>query len=502
MRLISASSKLLIFCVVTISAIGCTKPAPIATTDMEASVRTTCNAEGALNLHVPSPDWRDQVVYMLFIDRFDDGDPTNNDQGYGEHDPQKGTHYSGGDLQGVINRIDYLKSLGATALWISPPVESQWWSTPYQAAGWHGYWATNFKKVDAHFGQLEDYERLSHQLHCNDMYLIQDIVANHTANWFTYDGNYNSNDTAMNFRLLEPELAQTPAAPFNMFNRLDPEHAAANIYHWSPAISDYADTSRRYSSQLGSLADINTENPVVIKELKETYKYWMDEVGVDGFRVDTVAYVPHEFWHQWAHGDDGIYAHANTLGKAHFLTFGEAILLSDPFDDTGEKEIVTFMSQDGKEGLNSMLGFPLYKDIHRVLGEGESSQALAYRLEKFMEIYPDPFTTPNFVDTHDEPRFLATAPVAALKQALAVVFTIPGIPIIYQGTEQALPETRMAMYQGGHRNAAGSFDPQSPMYRYLQALTKIRREHAVLTRGSLDVIAADTAGPGLLAYRR
>ena len=109
------------------------------------------SGEGQL-LHVPSPDWRDQVIYMLMTDRFDDGDPTNTDQGYGEYDPSQPSHFSGGDLQGVIDRLDYLSTLGITAVWTAPIFYNQWWSTPYQATGWHGYWPVHFQEVDPHQG--------------------------------------------------------------------------------------------------------------------------------------------------------------------------------------------------------------------------------------------------------------------------------------------------------------------------------------------------------------
>ena len=118
-------------------------------------------------LHVPSPDWRDQVVYMIFTDRFHDGDPANNDMGEGEFDANSPGHFNGGDFQGMIDKIPYLQELGITAIWQTPPVLNQWWSTPYAAAGWHGYWAVNFKEVDPHFGTLDgprDGSEPSHQL--------------------------------------------------------------------------------------------------------------------------------------------------------------------------------------------------------------------------------------------------------------------------------------------------------------------------------------------------
>lgn len=463
-----------------------------------------CIVSDELRLHVPSPDWRDQVVYMLFIDRFDDGDDSNNDQGFDEFDPEKPTHYSGGDLQGVIDRIGYLKSLGVSAVWVSPPVANQWWSTPYQATGWHGYWAADFKSVDAHFGTLDDYKRLSHELHCNGMYLIQDIVANHTANWYTYDGNYNPDDTAANFRLLEPDSFQPAPSqvPFNKVDRLNPEHAAADVYHWTPTVQDYGDMYQQYNYMFGFLADLNTENPVVVSALQDSYKFWIEQVGVDAFRIDTVSFAPLRFWSQFLNDENGIYAHARSLGKESFLTFGEAIYLPEPYEDESEQKTVAYQGDDATPGVNSMLAFPLYYSINRVIGQGSPTAYLDYRLRKHMEHFPDPYTTPIFVDNHDTARFLSAGPGSALKQALATIFTLPGIPILYQGTEQGLLETRMAMFAGGHHNAKGSFDSESDYFRFISELAELRRNHPVLTRGELKIIASNESGPGVFAYRR
>ncbi|MYJ74499.1 MAG: hypothetical protein F4089_05090, partial [Gammaproteobacteria bacterium] len=244
------------------------------------------------------------------------------------------------------------------------------------------------------------------------------------------------------------------------------------------------------------------ENPEVVAKFKEIYKYWIDEVGVDAFRMDTVSLVPFPFWNSFLRDDDGIYAYARQLGKAHFLTFGEATAVSDPYDDAGERRVAGYLDQGGRLGPNSMLGYPLYHGIRRGLAEGGEAAGLAYRLSAFVETYRDPFVIPNFVDNHDTARFLSTAPPAALKQALALVFTIPGIPIIYQGTEQGLVEARQAMFAGGYRNADGSFDEDSEYFRYLKRLTSLRQDHAVLRRGNLAVLAAESSGPGLLAYRR
>ena len=135
-----------------------------------------------------SVEWRDQVVYFLMTDRFADGDHTNNDQKAGEFNPADGGLYSGGDLAGVRSKLDYIQGLGATAVWLTPPVANVWYDPVLKMAGYHGYWAADFKKVDAHLGILEDYRGLAADLHRKGMLLIQDIVTNHTGDFFSYSG--------------------------------------------------------------------------------------------------------------------------------------------------------------------------------------------------------------------------------------------------------------------------------------------------------------------------
>jgi glycosidase len=138
-------------------------------------------------LQVPSPVWEEQIIYFVMTDRFDDGDPSNSDLGAGEYDPRVNAKYSGGDLQGILDNLDYIKGLGATALWITPPVANQWVDPIINYTGYHGYWARDFMRVDEHYGDLELYKELSATLHKNDMYLIQDIVLNHMGNFFDYN---------------------------------------------------------------------------------------------------------------------------------------------------------------------------------------------------------------------------------------------------------------------------------------------------------------------------
>ncbi len=174
------------------------------------------------NLHVPSPNWEEQIIYFLMTDRFNDGDPGNNDLGTDEYDPDDGRKYSGGDFQGIIDQLDYIQGLGATAIWITPPVANMWWDPLVPFGGYHGYWAENFKLTDAHLGTLQDYQALSEALHDRGMYLIQDVVPNHMGNFFTYaDENgvnrYQAGDPTANVRFNEEAIPDSvpSQAPFH-----------------------------------------------------------------------------------------------------------------------------------------------------------------------------------------------------------------------------------------------------------------------------------------------
>lgn len=453
---------------------------------------------------VPSPDWRDQVIYFVLTDRFADGDPTNNDQGAGEYNPAKSSHYSGGDLAGIQSKLDYIQNLGATAVWLTPPVAHQWWSQKAQYGGYHGYWATDFSKVDPHYGDLASYRALANKLHQRKMYLIQDIVVNHTGNFFGYAGGYDANHTAKNFVLYEDNSSKQPAptqAPFSQINRLNPEHAAADIYHWTPPIVDPAIPGQEFSYQLARLADLNTSNPQVRQALKQSYRYWLEQVGVDAFRIDTAKYVEHEFWRDFLHAPDGILAAARALGKNHFLAFGEVFAASKPFQPDGEQQLQAFLGTAAEPQLNSVIAFPLYFDINAVLAEGRPPALLGYRLQQHSSLFDNPHLLPTFINNHDTKRFLAAGSVEAFVQAYALLFTIPGIPVIYQGDEQLLTQTRQAMFQGGWGNTQDQFQPQSMMYRLIQSLAKLRKEYPVLSRGNWSLLQADANAAGILAYQ-
>ena len=465
--------------------------------------------KGMARLHVPSPDWRDQVIYFLMLDRFDDGDGRNNDQHAGEYDPADPAKFSGGDLAGVTRRIDYIRDLGATAVWITPPVANQWWNPRVEYGGYHGYWANDFTRVDAHFGTLDDYRALSRALHGAGMYLVQDVVVNHTGDWIQYGPGRDANDPARAFSLLRDTQGRTAPTqwPFSRNDARDPQQRAENIYHWTPAIVDFADPVQEKTWQLAGLDDVNTENPVVRDALRDSYGRWIREVGVDAFRIDTAFYVPPEYFEDFLRGGDarhpGILEVAKATGRTQFHVFGEGFALDKPHEDTQARRIDRYMrGAHGEPLLPGMINFPLYGTVGDAFARGHATAELGYRIRSMMSTHANPWLMPTFVDNHDVDRFLAGGDGAGLKQALLMLLTLPGIPVIYYGTEQGFIGQRDAMFAGGvGSHGRDHFDAEAPLYRYLQRAIALRRSHRMLSRGTPEVLHENPAGAGAFAYR-
>ena len=466
-------------------------------------------AAGVAKLHVPSPDWRDQVIYFVMTDRFADGDQRNNDLGAGEFDPRSGRHFSGGDLRGLRSRLGYIRGLGATALWLTPPVANQWTDPLGGYTGYHGYWAEHFTKVDRHLGTLADYQALSRALHGRGMYLVQDVVVNHTGNFFAYRGGWDAADPAR-FYVTNADSKPVPAPTQAPFNLNDPRRAAdarAGIYHWTPDVSDYTDKNQELNYQMAGLDDLNTDNPVVRRALRKSFGHWIRSAGVDAFRIDTAFYVPPEYFLDFLHARDkaapGIALVARQTGRRQFHVFGEGFGIDKPFADEQAKKIERYMTgPDGKPVLPGMLNFPLYGALGDVFARGRPSAEFGDRIQRMMKLHARPHLMPTFVDNHDLDRFLAGGSSAALQQALLAIFTLPGIPTIYYGTEQGFTEQRGAMFAAGCASGGRDrFDPSAPLYRQIAQMSALRRAHRLFSRGLPQVLKSNAAAAGALAWR-
>jgi glycosidase len=495
-----------------------------------------------LKLHVPSPDWRDQVLYFVMTDRFADGDPSNNDQGAGEFRAGDDKLYNGGDLLGLRQRLDYIRGLGMTGLWITPPVANQWLSPASDAgdaavassanpsqdslarsAGYHGYWAQHFMQVDRHLGSLADYQRLSDALHRAGMVLVQDIVVNHTGNYFGYAPGWRAGDPAQGYLAYDKTapVARPSQAPFDLNDPRDPKVRTKNIYHWTPDVSDYQDPQQEHQFQMSGLDDLNTENPVVRRALRQSYGHWIRAVGVDAFRVDTAFYVPADFFTDFLHSRDaqapGIYRVARRTGRRQFHVFGEGFGVDGPGQDKQSRKIESYMHRVGSSPtstststpspasgplLPGMLNFPLYGALGDVFARGQAPAVLGQRITSMTRLHKRLHWMPSFVDNHDVDRFLAGGDTLGLQQALLAMMTLPGIPVIYYGTEQGFTQQRAAMFAGGF-GAGGRdhFDVSAPLYQRIRQMALLRRAHRVFSRGTATVLASNAAQAGGLVYR-
>ena len=470
---------------------------------------TNVNAKEREQLHVPSPDWREQIIYFVMIDRFNDGNSSNNNQGVGEYDPAQNSKYSGGDLSGLESKISYIKNLGATAVWITPPVAHQWWSTSSNYGGYHGYWAENLMAVDKHFGSLEDYKSLSRALHAQNMYLVQDVVVNHMGNYFSYQNGWNKNNPAANYQLeLATKQGKAPSQfPFSQNNAKDTYQQQLSIYHWTPNIIDYQDPNQEHNYQMAGLDDLNTENPVVREALRQSYGYWIKEVGVDAFRVDTAFYVPADYFRDFLYSTDpkapGIMTVAKRTGREQFHVFGEGFAIDKPFDDTQSQKINSYMKDaKGQPLMPGMLNFPLYGALSDVFARGHATAELSYRINSMMKTFEQPQLMASFIDNHDVDRYLVNGSSDGLKQSLLAMMTLPGIPVIYYGTEQGLQEQRASMFKTGF-GAMGRdrFNEQTELFQTIKTLSELRKNNKVFTHGTPKLLKDNAAGAGVLAYQ-
>ena len=455
-----------------------------------------------------APDWRDQILYFVMLDRFDDGDPGNNDPGAGEYDPADPRKFSGGDLAGVERRLDYIRGLGATAIWITPPVANRWWSEHAQFGGYHGYWASDFTAVDAHFGTLAGYRRLADAMHARDLRLVQDIVVNHTADYHGWTGTFDPAHPERGFALRpQHDGATAPVqAPFDRNDVRRARDRKAAIYHWNPEIRDHADPVQQVEWQLADLDDLNTDNPIVQAALRDSYAHWIRTVGVDAFRVDTIFHVRPEFFEDFVHGTDpaspGMSRVAEAAGKPGFFLFGEGFGTDAAYRDAMARRIESYIrSDDGRPRLPSALNYPLYGTLGDVFARRRPPGELGFRIENMMRVHADPWRMPTFVDNHDVDRFLAGGDEAGLRQALLALMTLPGIPTLYYGTEQGFREQRASMFAAGYGSGGRDrFDTDAPLYRYIAQIAALRRAHPVFSRGTPTVLAANVATPGAIVW--
>jgi glycosidase len=369
--------------------------------------------------------WQDETIYFLMVDRFNNGD-TGNDKNVDTKDPKA---YQGGDFQGVIDKLDYIKDMGFTAIWLTPIFDNQ-------PLGYHGYWITDFYKTEEHFGSIDTFKKLVDEAHKRDMKVMLDFVVNHVG----------------------------PEHPWVN----DPEKSDW-FHERQPMNFDNEDSLQ--NAWLYDLPDLNTENPEVKNYLFDAAKWWIEETDVDGYRLDTVRHVPQEFWTEFSEEVKSV--------KEDFYLLGEV------FDRDPQK-----IAKYNDVGIDGFVNFPQAEEMRSVFQKPDASMDRLFDFWKYNETYyDDPYLMGTFIDNHDMERFTRLLvqerlfPGTRWKLALTYMYTTPGIPIVYYGSEIAVdggndPDNRRFM----------NFRADEELIDYITQLGKLRQDYPALTRGTIEPI--------------
>lgn len=366
---------------------------------------------------------QNDLIYFVMTDRFYDGDKSN-DKDTNDDDPKA---YHGGDLKGITDKLDYIKSLGATAIWITPVVQNM-------PGGYHGYWTKDFYKVDEHLGNMEDMKKLVSEAHKKNIKILMDYVVNHVGYnnpWLT-DGKHNG------------------------------------WFHTQQDIQNYDDPTECENGWLSGLPDLNQDNPAVSDYLIKNALWWIDNTGIDGMRLDTVKHVPKTFWSKFT--------------KAIKTKYPDFYFLGEIWSDD-----TTFQEQYKEAGIDGVTDYNLYDGLKNAFKEDGSPAGLVTAIGT-ENAFKNPELNGLFIDNHDNQRFVTYAGKNGdkyLKLALTFELTYPEIPIIYYGTEIGMeggddPDNRRDM----EWEKTGSSD----IMNYYKNIVNIRNENDQLKTKDIKVI--------------
>lgn len=449
-----------------------------------------------------SPDfWRNQSIYQIVTDRFFDGDSSNNTASP-NYSPSQGDRAHGGDFKGVERKLDYIKALGATAIWISPVVKNG-------SGDYHGYAATDFYQTDPRMGTLAELKSLVDEAHKRGLLVINDVVVNHAGTLIDSADAGWPNFKAAGYNLRYSSAARY-AAPFDdgsitaAFGNADLRH----VFHNYGNTQNWGDPTQVEYGDLLTLDDLRTGSTYVRQRMQEIWSYWINEVGFDAFRLDTVKHVEMGFWDEWC---PAMRSAAAAAGKPNFLQFGEI------FDGSDEKVgSYTGTKSGGSYKMESAIDYPLYYRVGNVFASasGDTGQIEA-RYSSLVSSNYDSTALNSLVlniDNHDNPRFLSTpgSTPERLELALVFLYTSRGIPSLYYGTEQDFngngdPANREDMFDGQFEqgpSVGDNFNMTSPRFRLVSKLNNLRRIYPALRTGSHENLWADWDSPGILAYAR
>jgi glycosidase len=439
-------------------------------------------------------DFRDEIIYQIVVDRFANGDESNDElDGIGT-EPDDLARHQGGDWAGVLAQLDYLERLGVTTLWLSPIVDN----VPRNGDqdGYHGYWARDFTRVNARFGSEAELVALVKAAHARNMRIILDVVINHAGNVFFYDfdedGQRSEQDSEPQFsaRAYDAPII-FDQEPVRLWRRdakgkIERISVGQEFFHQQGLTTNFTDETQLERGDFPTgLRDLATGDREVMQALIDTYAEWARRTDVDGFRLDAVPHVPRT---DWARFCKGLRKQLSLAGKTHFMLLGE-VFRTEPAD---------LASYTQPDMLDSVFDFTFkVRAVDRFLLEGAPAQRAREALEAARSAYPsqpqplglgiDPWQARVlFLDNHDVARIAGRLNDSrAIALALVLMFTADGIPAVYYGTELGFSGT------SGHASREVMWkverDETHPTFQLIARLAEIRKRYRVMRRGDLLV---------------
>lgn len=412
------------------------------------------------------------VIYLLMPDRFSNGDPGNDShkETYEKANRTNPNGRHGGDIQGVMNHLDYIYNTGFTAIWLNPFLENN-----QPAFSYHGYAITDFYKVDPRHGSNELFVNLVDQAHEKGLKIIMDMIFNHcgTEHWFFKDlpsqdwVNQHDEFTRSNFR------APTVSDPY------------ASEYDRQKMVTGWFDTS---------MPDLNQNNQLLATYLIQNSIWWIEFAGIDGIRVDTQPYPFKEFMAAWGKAVMAEYPDFNIVGEAWLNKIA----------------ITAYFQKDAQnaDGYNSYMpavtDFPMYNALSAAFNEDEGWTEGLARLYYILAqdfLYADPNNLVIFPDNHDLNRYYENMErdIRKYKMGLAYILTTRGIPQIYYGTEilmdgleheghGGIRKDFPGGWEGDAKNAftsEGRTSEQNEAYNFLSNILNWRKNNEVIHKGKI-----------------
>ena len=533
--------------------------------------------------------WNHDILYFALTDRFFDGDPANDEPAGSDpalHDAtQKDIgKYHGGDFRGleVALQKGYFRDLGVTALWISPPVKNVWNSTyDFGGAktGYHGYWAQDFLDIDPHWtsrrsldgtrdypdtrdGRMQHYRDFVALAHAQGIKVIQDIVCNHAGPVFFYDANGNGKfDADVRAEWIQPyktdgfydntmwashpawnQVRTEPGGPRTILGRaVKTTGALAQLDAYGrrgfsdDSLGKSDGTERR--CDFFALRDFWTapDSPVferLVNEFVEIYAFYIEAIGIDGLRIDTVKHVDHAFWDAFT---SRLRTRIGPERAKRLLLFGE--VYDGNAAKIGDYTYRTDFPTRREPCLDSVLNFTFCFAAREYLRSTDGQSGDAHPLERAMKALsgkqgeranfnPEPGLDGldsrqkivNFVENHDGLNRFRVAGIGERQNLLAqaLMLTLPGIPCLYYGTESSVQDTagkpgrdsetgRLTLVPAGKPD---DFDAirKTASFQTIAALNTLRRTLPALADGAFSPLWCDSpeaaSDDGVFAFAR